>query len=45
MAAAVPELVAIAEAFALPGPVTVIAPLGNGNVNGSTPRCLPSRSS
>ena len=33
MAAAAPELVAIAEAFALPGPVTAIAPLGNGNVN------------
>ncbi len=33
MAAADPELVAIAEAFALPGPVTAIAPLGNGNVN------------
>ena len=33
MAAAASELVAIAEAFALPGPVTAIAPLGNGNVN------------
>jgi Ser/Thr protein kinase RdoA (MazF antagonist) len=33
MAAAGPELVAIAEAFALPGPVRAVAPLGNGNVN------------
>lgn len=33
MAAPPPELVAIAEAFALPGPVTAVAPLGSGNVN------------
>ena len=33
MDAAAPELVAIAEAFALPGRVTAMAPLGNGNVN------------
>ena len=33
MAAAAPELVWIAEAFALPGTVTAIRPLGNGNVN------------
>jgi Ser/Thr protein kinase RdoA (MazF antagonist) len=33
MAAPHPELAAIAGAFALPGPVTAISPLGNGNVN------------
>jgi hypothetical protein len=33
MEAPAQELVAIAETFALPGPVTAIAPLGNGNVN------------
>ena len=33
MATPAPELVAVAEAFALPGLVTAIAPLGNGNVN------------
>jgi Ser/Thr protein kinase RdoA (MazF antagonist) len=33
MDAPVPELVAIAEAFGLPGRVRTIAPLGNGNVN------------
>ena len=33
MATPAPELVAVAEAFALPGVVTAIAPLGNGNVN------------
>jgi Ser/Thr protein kinase RdoA (MazF antagonist) len=33
MATPAPELVAVAEAFALPGPVTAIEPLGNGNVN------------
>jgi len=33
MATPAPELVAVAEAFALHGPVTTIAPLGNGNVN------------
>ena len=33
MASPAPELVAVAEAFDLPGLVTAIAPLGNGNVN------------
>ena len=33
MATPAPELVAVAEAFDLPGLVTSIAPLGNGNVN------------
>jgi Ser/Thr protein kinase RdoA (MazF antagonist) len=33
MEAPAQELVAIAEAFALPGPVTAITPLGHGNVN------------
>ena len=33
MATPAAELVALAEQFALPGPVASIAPLGNGNVN------------
>ena len=33
MATPPPELVAVAEAFDLPGLITAIAPLGNGNVN------------
>lgn len=33
MAAIPPDLLAVAESFALPGLVTAIAPLGNGNVN------------